>query len=39
VKVRVVVQRITCRLHRKDGSEFTLVDAEYLKQRSPSGTE
>jgi hypothetical protein len=36
VKVRMMVERLACGLHRKDSCEFTLVNAEYLRQRSPS---
>ncbi len=35
VKVRMIVERLACRLHRKDSCEFTLVDSEYLRQSAP----
>ena len=39
VQVRVIVQRLTCRLHRKDGSELTLVYPKDLLEGSPGSTE
>ncbi len=35
VKVRMIVQRLACGLHRKDSCEFTLINAECLRQSSP----
>ena len=31
----MIVQRLACGLHRKDSCEFTLINAEYLRQSAP----
>ena len=38
VKMRMKVKRITSGLYGEDSSEFALLDAERLRERSPSGT-
>jgi hypothetical protein len=35
----MIIKRFPCCLHCEDGGEFTLVDAEYLRECSPRGTE
>jgi hypothetical protein len=39
VQVRVIVQRLTCRLHRKDSTEFAFVYPKDLLEGTPSSTE
>ena len=36
--MRMKVKRITSGLYGEDSSEFALLDAERLRERSPSGT-
>jgi hypothetical protein len=33
------IKRLACCLQSEDSCEFTLINAEYLRQRSPRGTE
>ncbi len=39
VQVRMKIKRLACCLQSEDSCEFTLINAEYLRQRSPRGTE